>query len=75
MKDIVFAMALRNVKINYIRSILAATGITIGVIAIASMGMLGTNMTGSVKDQLSSMADKLSVSSYSGKGGAGDRRE
>lgn len=71
MKDIIFAMALRNVRINYVRSILAAIGITIGVIAIASMGMLGTNMTGSVKDQLSSMANKLSVSAYSGKGGGG----
>ena len=71
MKDIIFAMALRNVRINYLRSILAAIGITIGVIAIASMGMLGTNMTGSVKDQLSSMADKVSVTAFSGKGGGG----
>jgi putative ABC transport system permease protein len=69
MKDIIFAMAIRNVKINYLRSILAATGITIGIIAIASMGMLGTNMTWSVKDHLSEMADKMSVSAYSGKGG------
>ena len=71
MKDIIFAMALRNVKINYMRSILAAVGITIGVIAISSMGMLGTNMTGSVKDQLSDMANKLQVSAYTGKGGGG----
>ena len=71
MKDIIFAMALRNVKINYLRSILAAIGITIGIISIACMGMLGTNMTGSVKDSLSSMADKLSVSPYTGRGGGG----
>ncbi len=71
MKDIIFAMALRNVKINYLRSILAAVGITIGIISIASMGMLGTNMTGSVKDQLSGMADKLTVTAYTGKGGGG----
>ncbi|HWQ66965.1 MAG TPA: FtsX-like permease family protein [Methanospirillum sp.] len=71
MKDIIFAMALRNVKINYLRSILAAVGITIGIISIACMGMLGTNMTGSVTDSLSSMADKLTVSPYSGKGGGG----
>ncbi len=64
-------MAMRNVKINYLRSILAAVGITIGIISIASMGMLGTNMTGSVKDSLSSMADKLTVSAYTGKGGGG----
>lgn len=71
MRDIIFAMAIRNVKINYLRSILAAVGITIGIISIASMGMLGTNMTGSVKDSLSSMADKLTVSAYTGKGGGG----
>jgi putative ABC transport system permease protein len=71
MKDIIFAMALRNVKINYFRSILAAVGITIGVVAIASMGMLGTNMTGAVTDQLSSMADKLTVTAYTGKSGGG----
>lgn len=71
MKDIIFAMAVRNVRINILRSILAAIGITIGIISIASMGMLGTNMTASVTDSLSSMADKLSVSPYSGKGGGG----
>lgn len=71
MKNIIFAMALRNVRINYLRSILAALGITIGIISIASMGMLGTNMTFSVKDSLSSMADKLTVNPYSGKGGGG----
>lgn len=71
MKNIIFSLALRNVKINYLRSILAAIGITIGIISIASMGMLGTNMTGSVKDQLASMADKMSVSAYTGKGSGG----
>lgn len=71
MKDIIFAMAVRNVKINLLRSILAAVGITIGIISIACMGMLGTNMTASVTDSLSEMADKLSVSPYSGKGGGG----
>lgn len=71
MKDIIFAMAVRNVKINLLRSILAAVGITIGIISIACMGMLGTNMTASVTDSLSAMADKLSVSPFSGKGGGG----
>ncbi len=71
MKDIIFAMAIRNVKINLLRSILAAIGITIGIISIACMGMLGTNMTASVTESLSAMADKLTVSPYSGKGGGG----
>lgn len=71
MSDTILSLAVRNIKLNYLRSILAAIGITIGIISIASMGMLGTNMTASVTDSLSSMADKLSVSPYSGKGGGG----
>nr|MBP9009444.1 ABC transporter permease [Methanospirillum sp.] len=71
MKDIIFAMAVRNVRINLLRSILAAIGITIGIISIACMGMLGSNMTASVTESLSTMADKLIVSPYSGKGGGG----
>ena len=71
MKDIVFSMSIRNVRINILRSTLAAIGITIGIISIAAMGMLGTNMTASVTDSLSSMANKLTVSPYSGKGGGG----
>jgi putative ABC transport system permease protein len=44
---------------------LAAIGIVIGVIAIASMGMLGTNMQLEVKDQLSSSANTIVISSDS----------
>jgi len=71
MSDIIFSMAIRNIRINILRSTLAAIGITIGIISIAAMGMLGTNMTASVTESLSSMADKLQVSPYSGKGGGG----
>ena len=42
---------------------LAAIGIVIGVVAIASMGMLGTNMQLEVKDQLSSSANTVVISS------------
>lgn len=66
MSDIVLHMSVRNVRVHFFRTILAALGITIGVIAIASMGMLGTNMTLSVKDQLSSMGNKLVVTKYTG---------
>lgn len=71
MKDVIFAMAVRNVRINLLRSTLAAIGITIGIISIACMGMLGSNMTASVTESLSEMADKLVVSPFSGKGGGG----
>jgi putative ABC transport system permease protein len=49
--------------------VLAALGIVIGVVAIASMGMMGANMTLSVTEQLSSMANILTVTPSSGGGG------
>ena len=46
--DIFFNLSVRSVRLNFLRSMLAAIGIVIGVVAIASMGMLGTDMpTGS----------------------------
>jgi putative ABC transport system permease protein len=52
MKDIFFDLSVRSVKLNFMRSLLASIGIVIGVVAISSMGMLGTNMQLMVKDQL-----------------------
>jgi putative ABC transport system permease protein len=40
------------VRLNFLRSLLASIGIVIGVVAISSMGMLGTNMQLIVKNQL-----------------------
>ncbi|HVP97035.1 ABC transporter permease [Methanoregula sp.] len=59
--DIFFSLALRSVRINFLRSILAAIGIVIGVVAISSMGMLGTNMQLEVKDQLSASANTIVI--------------
>ena len=53
MRDIFFDLSLRSVRLNFLRSLLAAIGIVIGVVAISSMGMLGANMQLSVKQQLS----------------------
>jgi putative ABC transport system permease protein len=61
MKDIFFDLSVRSVRLNLLRSILASIGIVIGVIAISSMGMLGTNMQLQVKDQLSSGADTIVI--------------
>ncbi|MFA5236271.1 MAG: ABC transporter permease [Methanoregula sp.] len=73
MKDIFFDLSVRSVRLNFLRSLLASIGIVIGVVAISSMGMLGTNMQLSVKDQLSSnvntiilTSDTVKVSSSSG---------
>ncbi|MDD1679329.1 MAG: ABC transporter permease [Methanomicrobiales archaeon] len=67
-KDIILRLSIRSVRLHLLRSILAALGIVIGVVAIASMGMMGANMTLSVTDQLSDMANILVVREYTGGG-------
>ncbi|MCX6689316.1 MAG: ABC transporter permease, partial [Methanoregula sp.] len=61
MRDIFFDLSVRSVKLNFLRSLLASIGIVIGVVAISSMGMLGTNMQLQVKDQLSAGANTLVI--------------
>jgi putative ABC transport system permease protein len=61
MKDIFFDLSVRSVRLNFMRSLLASIGIVIGVVAISSMGMLGTNMQLQVKDQLSAGADTIVI--------------
>src|SRR5271157_5166097 len=63
MSDIFFELSVRSVRLNFLRSLLASIGIVIGVVAISSMGMLGTNMQLSVKDQLSSNVNTVILTS------------
>ncbi|MDD1706684.1 MAG: ABC transporter permease [Methanoregulaceae archaeon] len=70
-KDIIFRLALRSIRLHFLRSTLAVLGIVIGVVAIATMGMMGANMTLSVTDQLSEMGNILVVKESSGGGGGG----
>ncbi|HXX55030.1 MAG TPA: ABC transporter permease [Methanoregula sp.] len=63
MRDIFFDLSVRSVKLNFLRSLLASIGIVIGVVAISAMGMLGTNMQLSVKDQLSSDVNTIMITS------------
>lgn len=63
MKDIFFDLSIRSVKLNFLRSLLASIGIVIGVVAISSMGMLGTNMQLMVKDQLTTGINIITVTS------------
>ncbi len=65
MRDIFFDLSVRSVRLDFLRSMLAAIGIVIGVVAIASMGMLGTNMQLEVKDQLSSSINTVVISADS----------
>ncbi len=43
-KNVFFQLASRNVRLNFSRSLLAALGIIIGVVAITAMGILGANI-------------------------------
>lgn len=59
--DIFFELSVRSVKLNFTRSLLASIGIVIGVVAISTMGMLGTNMSLQVEDQLSASANTIII--------------
>ena len=61
MRDIFFDLSVRSVRLNFLRSLLASIGIVIGVVAISSMGMLGTNMQLMVKDQLTTGINIITI--------------
>ncbi|MDK2973705.1 MAG: putative transport system permease protein [Methanofollis sp.] len=58
---ILFDLAMRNVRLHFLRSVLAAAGIVIGVLAITAMGMLGSTLQLSVSSQLSEGANTLVI--------------
>ena len=55
-------MARRNLARNRLRSALAALGIIIGVLAIASLGMFGTTLQVGATQQLGGIGNELTVS-------------
>ena len=55
-------MARRNLSRNRLRSALAALGIIIGVLAIASLGMFGTTLRVGATEQLGNIGNELTVS-------------
>nr|WP_320162162.1 ABC transporter permease [uncultured Methanoregula sp.] len=67
---IFWEIAKRNIRLHFLRSTLAMLGIVIGVIAIASMGILGNSLVASVSDNLKSVGDSVIVTPYAG-GGSG----
>jgi putative ABC transport system permease protein len=69
MTAIFWEIAKRNLRIHMLRSILAMLGIVIGVVAIASMGILGNSMVASVSASLNSVGDSVIVNPYSGSDG------
>jgi putative ABC transport system permease protein len=66
---IFWEIAKRNIRIHMLRSTLAMLGIVIGVVAIASMGILGNSLVSTVSDSLKSVGDSVIVTPYSGGGG------
>jgi putative ABC transport system permease protein len=74
---IFWEIAKRNIRIHLLRSSLAMLGIVIGVVAIASMGILGNSLVLTVSDSLSTVGDSVIVTPHIGatmggfSGGAG----
>lgn len=67
-----FSLAVRNLQMHWLRSLLAAIGIIIGVIAISSMGILGNTLSLSITDSLSDVGDSIIVTPHVGyQGGMG----
>ena len=74
---IFWEIAKRNIRIHLLRSTLAMLGIVIGVVAIASMGILGNSLVLTVSDSLKTVGDSVIVTPHVGgtmggfSGGAG----
>jgi putative ABC transport system permease protein len=74
---IFWEIAKRNIRIHLLRSTLAMLGIVIGVVAIASMGILGNSLVLTVSDSLRTVGDSVIVTphvggiSHGGFGGGG----
>jgi putative ABC transport system permease protein len=71
MSTIFWEISKRNIRLHMLRSSLAMLGIVIGVVAIASMGILGNSVVLTVSDSLSSVGDSVIVTPYAGSGSGG----
>ncbi|HUU74516.1 MAG TPA: ABC transporter permease [Methanoregulaceae archaeon] len=67
-KGMFFEFAKRNIRVHWLRSLLAILGIVIGVVAIASMGILGNSLVLAISDSLSTVGDSLIVTPHTGGG-------
>jgi putative ABC transport system permease protein len=66
--DIFASLAARSVRLHLLRSLLAALGIVIGVIAITTLGIMGANLSLSVSETLSRSANVITITPYTGGG-------
>ena len=67
-------LAKRNLKRQTFRTVLAAIGIIIGVIAISSMGILGNSLKMSVTDSFGDIGDKLLIYPAPGEDGVTEKQ-
>ncbi|MDD1716051.1 MAG: ABC transporter permease [Methanolinea sp.] len=63
-----FEFSKRNVRLHWFRSLLAVIGIMIGVVTIATMGILGNSLVLAISDSLSTVGDSIIVTPHSGGG-------
>lgn len=66
-----FELSGRNIRLHWLRSLLAVLGIIIGVVAIVSMGILGNSLVLAISDSLSTVGDSIIVTPHSGGGAFG----
>ncbi|TAJ45814.1 ABC transporter permease [Methanofollis fontis] len=66
---IFFEFARRNIRLHWLRSLLAVIGIIIGVVAISSMGILGNSLVLSISESLTDVGDTIVVTPHTGGGG------
>ncbi|RXE57159.1 multidrug ABC transporter substrate-binding protein [Methanoculleus taiwanensis] len=63
---IFFDFARRNIRLHWFRSVLAVIGIVIGVIAIASLGILSNSLVLSITETISDVGDTVIVTPHTG---------
>ncbi|MCZ9312948.1 MAG: ABC transporter permease [Methanocorpusculum sp.] len=60
---IIFELSMRNLRLNFLRSMLSMIGIIIGVLAITSLGMMGAAFSTDMTSLLSSSTNSLTIMS------------
>ncbi|WOX55191.1 FtsX-like permease family protein [Methanoculleus palmolei] len=61
---IFFDLAVRNLRRHKVRSVLATVGIIIGVVAIASLGIVGASLSGLISGMVSDVSDTVLVTPH-----------
>ncbi|HJK19309.1 MAG TPA: ABC transporter permease, partial [Methanocorpusculum sp.] len=63
-----FDLSVRNLRLNFLRSLLAMIGIIIGVVAITSMGMTGAAFSEELTGSLTGTSNSITVSGITSTG-------